>query len=166
LVKIKYTPFLKGKRIILSSFKIYFVFLKPLLDLTPYSMITNKLVIGILAGAFLGIFITSIFEPDDTVVELFLTKITASSMITGLLCGIYAHFSKSKLQVFLISILIGTLTFYLKYILTGHDYDPITMGVFVGTILGGFFVALNKITESLKAEIKLKKMRRRGFINY
>jgi uncharacterized membrane protein YjjB (DUF3815 family) len=127
---------------------------------------TKKLIIGIFAGAFLGIFITSLFEPDDTVVELFLTKITASSMITGLFCGVYAHFSKSKLQVFLISILIGTLVFYLKYILTGHDFDPITMGVFVGAILGGFFVALNKITRSLKKSRKLKRHRRKGFSNY
>jgi hypothetical protein len=127
---------------------------------------TKKLITGIFAGAFLGIFITSIFEPDATVVELFLTKITASSMIAGLFCGVYAHLSKSKLQVFLISILIGTLVFYLKYILTGHDYDPITMGAFVGAILGGFFVALNKITHSLKASRKLKRHRRKGFSNY
>jgi uncharacterized membrane protein YjjB (DUF3815 family) len=129
-------------------------------------MMTKKLIIGIFAGAFLGIFITSIFEPDATVVELFLTKITASSMITGLFCGAYAHLSKSKLQVFLISILIGTLVFYLKYLLTGHDYDPITMGVFVGAILGGFFVALKKITRILKEQKKIKRLRGKGFSNY
>ena len=126
----------------------------------------KKIATGIFAGTFLGIFVTSIFEPNDTVVELFLTKITASSMITGLFCGIYAYFSKSKLQIFLISILIGTLVFYLKYILTGHDYDPITMGVFVGAMLGGFFAALNKITRSLKASKRLKRLRRKGFSNY
>jgi len=126
----------------------------------------KKIAIGIFAGAFLGIIITSIFEPDDTVLELFLTKITATSMITGFLCGIYAHFSKSKLQVFLISILIGVLVFYLKYLITGHDFDPITMGIFVGAIVGANFAILNKITHSLKVYKKLKVLRRKGFNNY
>lgn len=126
----------------------------------------QKIFIGVLGGVFIGLFITSIFKPDDFITDLFLTKITATSMITGFLCGIYSHLSKSKLQVFLISILIGIIVFYLKYLITGHDFEPITMGVFVGAMLGGFFATLNKITHSFKVYKRLKKLRRKVFSNY
>ncbi|MEE9407311.1 MAG: hypothetical protein V3V28_04455 [Polaribacter sp.] len=124
----------------------------------------QKILIGILAGTLIGLFITSIFILDETsFLELFLTKITATSIICGIFCGIYAHFSKSKLQVFLISILIGEIVFYSKYIITGHDFDPITMGAFVGAMLGGTFAVIMKIKLSLKVYTRLQKLRKRGF---
>ena len=61
----------------------------------------QKFVIGIIAGAIIGLFMTSFFLPAGTPVqELFWTKITATSMVTGFFCSIYAYLSKSKLQVF------------------------------------------------------------------
>ena len=126
----------------------------------------KKIAIGIFAGAILGISITSIFVTDDPILDLFLTKITATSIITGLLCGIYDHLSNSKLQVLSISILIGIIVFYLKYLITGHDFDPLKMGLFVGTVLGSFFATLKKIMNSFKMHEKLNKLRSRGFNNY
>ena len=123
----------------------------------------KKIVIGIVAGALIGIFISSIFKLDEIYLkELLLTKITATSIITGVFCGIYAHLSKSKLQIFLISILIGAVVFYIKYIVTGHDYDPITMGVFVGAMLGGTFAVIKKITHSFKVINRLKRLQKNG----
>lgn len=124
----------------------------------------QKILIGILAGTLIGIFITSIFMLDETSFsELFLTKITATSIICGIFCGVYAHFSKSKLQVFLISILIGEIVFYAKYLITGHDFNPVTMGAFVGAMLGGTFAVIRKFKESLKIYTRLQKLRKRGF---
>ncbi|QNM84675.1 hypothetical protein H9W90_10750 [Polaribacter pectinis] len=124
----------------------------------------QKIIIGILAGTLIGMFITSIFMLDETnIVELFLTKITATSIICGIFCGVYAHFSKSKLQVFLISILIGEIVFYSKYLITGHDFDPITMGAFTGAMLGGTFAIIRKLKQSLKVYKRLQKLRKRGF---
>jgi hypothetical protein len=48
------------------------------------------------------------------------SKITATSIIVGMLTSIYGHLSKSRLQVFIISILIGVIVFYVKYWITGH----------------------------------------------
>lgn len=98
--------------------------------------------------------------------ELFLTKITATSIITGILCGVYASLSKSKLQVFYISVLIGMAVFYLKYLITGHDFDALTMGAFVGAKLGGIFAIIRKITHSYKVFSKLNKRKKQGFGNY
>ena len=126
----------------------------------------RKIVIGILSGVLIGIFITSIFVSNETsLVELFLTKITATSIITGVFCGIYAHLSKSKLQVFLISILIGIIVFYVKYLVTGHHFDPITMGAFVGAMLGGTFSIIRKLTRSIKVYYRLQRLRKKGFYN-
>ena len=59
----------------------------------------QKVVIGIIAGTLIGMFITSFFLPAGTpVLEIFYTKITATSMATGFFCAIYAYFSKSKLH--------------------------------------------------------------------
>jgi hypothetical protein len=127
----------------------------------------QKVIIGILAGVFIGVFVTSFFLPIETVYkELFLTKITATSIITGFLAGIYAHLSKSKLQVFLISILIGMAVFYTKYLVTGHHFDPLTMGAFTGALLGGTFAIVRKLQHSLKVYKRLDRLRRRGFNNY
>lgn len=127
----------------------------------------QKIALGILAGAIIGIFTSSFFIPsNEPLLELFLTKITATSIITGLLTGIYAHLSKSKLQVFLISIIIGTLVFYIKYLVTGHHYDPITMGAFTGALLGGVYAVYRKITHSIKVYRRLERLRKKGFNNY
>lgn len=124
----------------------------------------QKILIGIIAGTLIGVFITSIFLLDETsFIELFLTKITATSIICGLFCGIYAHYSSSKLQIFLISILIGEVVFYSKYLITGHDFDPITMGAFAGAMLGGTFAVINKIKQSLKIYTRLQRLRKKGF---
>ena len=126
----------------------------------------KKLLIGIFSGVLIGLFVTSVFVPKDTgILELFLTKITATSIITGVICAIYAHLSKSKLQVFLISIIIGIVVFYVKYLITAHHYDPITMGAFVGAIIGGIFAIYRKVTHSLKAYYRLQRLRKKGFYN-
>ncbi|WP_299062654.1 hypothetical protein [uncultured Polaribacter sp.] len=127
----------------------------------------QKIAIGILFGVLIGMFITSLFVSNDTIlIELFLTKITATSIITGVFCGVYAYISKSKLQIFLVSIIIGIFVFYVKYLVTGHHYDPVTMGAFVGAMLGGIFAVLKKIIRSIKIYIKLQRHRKKGFNNY
>ncbi|MGB0890709.1 MAG: hypothetical protein ACPGUU_00060 [Flavobacteriaceae bacterium] len=126
----------------------------------------QKIIIGILSGIILGMFVTSLFVPEDPIKDLFFTKITATSIVTGLLTGIYAHLSKSKLQVFLISIIIGMLVFYIKYLITGHHYDPITMGTFIGAMLGGIYAIVRKTTHSVKIYKRLQILRRKGFNNY
>ena len=124
----------------------------------------KKICIGLIAGALIGIFITSIFLPQETnILKLFLTKITATSLITGVFCGIYAKLSNSKLQIFLISIIIGAIVFYTKYLITGHDFDPLTMGVFVGGMLGGTFSVIKKFTHSIRVYKRLKRLRNKGF---
>lgn len=127
----------------------------------------KKISIGIFFGALVGIFVTAvIISNTNNLQELFFTKITETSIITGFLCGIYAHLSKSKLQVFLVSILIGMATFYIKYLITGHDFDAITMGTFVGAMLGGTLSVIRKIEQSLKFSSKISKRQRKGFGNY
>tara|TARA_R110002073_G_scaffold108336_3_gene243387 strand:+ start:60046 stop:60438 length:393 start_codon:yes stop_codon:yes gene_type:complete len=127
----------------------------------------QKITIGIVAGTLIGMFITSFFLPSGTpIVEIFYTKITASSILTGIFCSIYAYFSKSKLQVFMISIFIGIITFYLKYWITGHNFDPGIMGAFTGALLGGTFAVVRKFTHSLKVYRRLESLRKQGFNNY
>lgn len=124
----------------------------------------KKVVLGILFGILIGMFITTIFVSKDTSISrLFLSKITATSIITGIFCGIYAHLSKSKLQVFLISIIIGTITFYLKHLITDHHFDPLTMGAFVGAMLGGAFAVIRKLTQSIKIYRRFQRLKKRGF---
>ena len=128
---------------------------------------TQKLAIGILTGAIIGIFVTSFFlGPGTPIQELFLTKITATSMITGLCCAVYAYFSRSKFQVFLISILIGILVFYIKFWITGHHFDPGIMGAFTGALTGGVFAVVRKLTHSYKVYRRLEVLRKNGFNNY
>lgn len=126
----------------------------------------QKVLIGIVAGTLLGMFVTSLFVPEAPLKELFWAKITATSIITGALTGIYAHLSKSKLQVFLISILIGMAVFYIKYLITGHHYDPIIMGAFIGAMLGGVYATVRKALHSIKLYKRLEILRRKGFNNY
>ena len=127
----------------------------------------QKICIGIVVGTLIGLFTTSFFLPKDTpIVEIFWTKITATSIVTGIFCGMYASLSKSKLQIFLVSILIGMLVFFLKYIITGHNFDPLTMGAFTGALLGGILAVIRKINTSLKVMKRLKRHRESGFNNY
>lgn len=122
----------------------------------------QKITIGTVAATLVGVFITSIFvNKDVSILSLFLTKITATSIITGIFCSIYAFFSKSKLQVFIISIGIGIAVFYIKYLITGHHFDPITMGAFVGAILGSIFAILKKIKQSVNLYTKLQTLKKR-----
>lgn len=127
----------------------------------------QKNFIGIFFGAVVGMVITSMFinEPR-TINALFLTKITATSIVTGLICGLISWKIKSKLNTFFTCTLVGPVVFYIKYLITGHDFDPITMGLFVGAILGGVFVLFTKVTVSIKKYRRLKKLRRRGFKIY
>lgn len=127
----------------------------------------QKIFIGILSGVVIGMAITTLFlDEQKTLVNLFLTKITATSIVTGLVCGFWASIIKSKLNTFFTCIVAGAIVFYLKYLITDHDFDPITMGLFVGAILGGVFVLVRKITVSIKKYKRLKKLRRRGFKIY
>ena len=128
---------------------------------------TQKISIGIIVGTLIGMFTTSFFLSVDILLkELFLTKITATSIITGFLVGIYASLSKSKFKLFLISIAIGIFTFYMKFLLTGHNFEPVTMGAFTGALLGGAFIFIRKLKSSFRRYKRLKKLRRRGFNNY
>ena len=127
----------------------------------------QKIGIGVLAGAVIGLFMTSFFLPPETPIkELFLTKITATSMVTGMLCSIYSYFSRSKFQVFVISIFIGILVFFMKYWITGHHFDPGIMGAFTGALVGGTFVIYKKFNHSIKVYRRLEMLRRKGFNNY
>ena len=120
----------------------------------------RKVFIGLIAASIIGMFVDSFFVADSTTLRsLFLSKITLTSLIVGFLAGIYAAFSKSKLQVFLISVIIGICTFYLKYLVTGHDLDPLTMGAFVGALLGGVFAIDKKIRRSIVVYRRLKRLR-------
>lgn len=127
----------------------------------------QKTFTGIIIGCIIGLFTTSFFLPSGTALfEIFWTKITATSIITGLFCGIYAHLSKSKFQIFLVSILIGMVVFFLKYLITGHNFDPLTMGAFTGALLGGILSIIKKAEASLKIRERLKRHRESGFNNY
>jgi hypothetical protein len=120
----------------------------------------QRILFGILAGTLIGLFTTSFFLPEGIhLFALFWTKITAASIVTGLFCGIYAHFSKSEFQIFLISIVIGIIVFYLKYLITGHNFDPLTMGAFTGALLGVLFALIRKLSTSLKRMSILKRYR-------
>lgn len=127
----------------------------------------KKIILGVFIGALIGIFTTSFFlPPDASFKEIFFTKITATSIVTGIVTGAYAFLSKSKLQIFLVSILIGMIVFYLKYLITGHNFDPLTMGAFTGALLGGVFAVVRKITVSIKLMQRLKRHREAGFNKY
>lgn len=120
-----------------------------------------------IAGTILGMYITSFFmTPGIKLFALFWTKITAPTIVTGVCCGLYAHFSRSKFQIFVISILIGIIIFFLKYLLTGHHFDPIMMGAFAGAILGGLMSLVRKVEQSIKMRKRLKALRKKGFSNY
>lgn len=126
----------------------------------------QKILIGVISGTALGMFMTSMFLPDVHLFALFWTKITSTAMIVGFLCGIYGHFSKSKIQTFMISIFIGIITYYVKYWITGHHFDPGIMGAFTGAIIGAILAIVRKLTQSFKLYKKLEALRNKGFNNY
>lgn len=127
----------------------------------------QRLLLGILAGTLVGIFMTSFFLPTSaSLYELFYSKITATSIITGFASGVYAHLSKSKLQIFMVSIVLGVIIFYAKYLITQHHFDPINMGAFSGALLGGVFAIHRQILHSMKVYRRLKKLKRRNLSNY
>ena len=128
----------------------------------------GKIFVGLLIGSLVGVFITLFFIPTETptFMQLFWTKITAAAIITGFFCGIYAHFSKSKLQIFLVSILMGAVVFGVKYLVTGHNYDPLTMGAFTGALVGAVFAVLRQISYSIKVMKRLENRRKSGFNYY
>jgi len=122
------------------------------------------IIIGVLAGTAIGMFLSSFFLPTDTpIFGIFWTKITSTAIITGFLTSIYAHFSKSKLQVFIISIFIGIIVFYVKYWITGHHFDPVIMGGFTGALLVGTYAVVRKLTSSFRVYKRLETLRKKGF---
>lgn len=126
-----------------------------------------KVLFGVIAGTLLGMYITSFFmTPGIKLFALFWTKITAPTIATGFFCALYAHYSRSKFQIFVMSIVIGMLVFLLKYFITGHHFDPAIMGAFSGAILGGLLSLYKKIEQSIKVRKRLKALRKRGFSNY
>jgi hypothetical protein len=106
----------------------------------------KKISIGIIVGAIIGILISSYFVNDYTFDKIIYTKITLSSIITGLICGIYAIYTIKRFNLFIGCLIIGVLVFYLKFLITGHDYDPINMGTFTGAIIGFVFFVNLKLT--------------------
>lgn len=145
-----------------SFYFVYLFFAKA--SLVDFLMI-QKVFLGILLGGIVGVFTTSFFIGEDpTLRELVFTKITATSLITGMLCGIYGHFSKSKLQVFIVSIIIGILVFYLKYKITGHHFDPVTMGAFTGCLVGGGLAVIRKATQSYKLYRRIKRIQQTDYV--
>lgn len=128
----------------------------------------GKIIVGLIIGALVGVFITLFFLPTEapTFMQLFWTKITAASIVTGFFCGIYAHLSKSKLQIFLVSILIGAAVFGIKYLITGHNYDPLTMGAFTGALVGAVFAIIRQISFSIRIMKQLENRRKSGFTYY
>jgi len=100
--------------------------------------------IGIFVGALLGILISSYFVNDYTFEKIIYTKITLSALITGFLCGIYANFHLKPFYIFLGCLFIGAAVFYIKFLITGHHYDPVNMGTFTGAIIGFVFYTIKK----------------------
>ena len=68
--------------------------------------------------------------------------------------------SKTKLRKFIFSVGIGIIVFQVKYLITGHDFNPPLMGAFVGAGLAGMFAARRKIKKISKKNKRRKKIRR------
>ena len=115
----------------------------------------SKILIGIIVGMLVGILISSYFVNDYTFDKIVYTKITLSAIISGVLSGIYAHKSMKELNVFLVSILIGVVVFYIKYLITGHDFDPINMGGLTGAVIGFVFFAMHRLSLKKRKNYRL-----------
>lgn len=107
----------------------------------------KKISMGLIAGAIIGILISAYFVNDYTFEKVIWTKITLSASISGLICGIYSNFSVSEFNLFIGCLVIGAGVFYIKYLITGHDFDPVNMGTMTGAILG-FVLYANKKLEA------------------
>jgi hypothetical protein len=58
------------------------------------------------------------------------------------------------------------IVFFLKYTITGHNFDPLTMGAFTGALIGGFLGIVRKISTSIKIMWRLKRHRESGFNDF
>jgi hypothetical protein len=104
----------------------------------------KKISLGIIVGAMLGIFISSYFVNDYSFEKIIYTKITLSALLTGLFSGGYANFHPKPFNLFIGCLFIGAVIFYVKFLITGHNFDPINMGTFTGALLGFLFYAIEK----------------------
>lgn len=105
----------------------------------------KKISIGIIAGTLLGILISSYFVQEYTFEKIIYTKITLSTLVTGLLCGSYANLHLKPFNLFIGCLFTGAAVFYIKFLITGHHFDPVNMGTFAGAILGFLFYAIEKL---------------------
>ena len=112
----------------------------------------KKIAVGMFSGTIIGMLITSFFLSSiPSIFDMLWSKITATSIMVGMLTSIYNHLSKSRLQVFIISIFIGVIVFYVKYWITDHYFDPAIMGAFTGALLGVIYAIGEKINSFFKA---------------
>ena len=118
-------------------------------------MNVTKIMIGFVVGILVGILISSYFVNDYTFDKIVYTKITLSAIITGVCSGIYAQKSSKELNIFLGSIFIGVLVFYIKYLITGHDFDPVNMGGLTGAIIGFVFFAMQRLSLKKRKKYRL-----------
>lgn len=115
----------------------------------------KKISIGLIAGAILGILISSYFVSDYTFDKIIYTKITLSASITGIISGIYCHLPIKPFYLFMGCLFIGAIVFYIKYLITGHDYDPINMGTLTGAFIGFIFYAMRKLDGSHRHQYRM-----------
>ena len=115
----------------------------------------KNITIGIFAGVLLGILISSYFVHDFSFEKVIYTKITLSTLITGIICGTYANFHIKPFVLFIGCLFIGVVVFYAKFLLTGHHFDPINMGVFTGAIIGSIFYAIKRIAINKRPNYRL-----------
>jgi hypothetical protein len=115
----------------------------------------KKISIGLIAGAILGILISSYFVNDYTFGKIIYTKITLSATITGIICGLYSNASITAFNLFIGCLFIGAAVFYIKFLITGHDYDPINMGTLTGAFLGFLFYIMRKLDGTHRNEYRI-----------
>lgn len=115
----------------------------------------KKISIGLILGAILGIVISAYFVNEYTFDKVIWTKITLSASITGIFCGVYSNITNNPFNLFIGCLFIGAIVFYVKYLITGHDFDPINMGTLTGSILGFIFYAMRKLDGSNRNEYRI-----------
>ncbi len=115
----------------------------------------KKISIGLISGAIVGILISAYFVNAYTFDKVIYTKITLSASITGILCGLYANVSKKEFNLFIGCLVIGAAVFYIKYLITGHDFDPVNMGTLTGAIVGFVLYAVKKLIDTPKNNYRL-----------
>lgn len=102
----------------------------------------NKVILGILLGAVLGVFdgLTALFTPDPQIragIGGIVVGSTFKGLVAGLLCGVFARKVKSVPLGVLLGLALGFL-FALFVALNVHNYYVriITPGSIVGLIVG------------------------------